>query len=1268
MNRFLLNIIVVFLPVVMFSQSSVQVHIQWPDLMTARSFNGNDINYYSFEGATNLYVFGALPVHHTDYELPSEYFGCKLEIKVLSRDTISPSSADMLADFDLIDLLPQYRIEYSGLTSHIYVLPFQRLETGEIVRFVDFEILVDLVPKGDKVQNPGSSPDYTETSVLSSGTWYKMGIVNTGVQKLSYTDLVTFGIDPTQLDPQKIGVFGNYNGMLHESNRVYRHDDLQENSIIVVGEEDGKFDEDDYILFYAQSATTWKYNIFTGRFDHSKNLYADTSYYFLSTDAGNHKRIQTISSLNDEPTETVLSFYDYTAHENDLKNLMHSGKQWYGEQFTGDTLERIFSFDFPNLNTDRPVYLYFEMVARAFINTYFEVYVNDIPVIDSIKFDKMSTNGSKYASQKNSKVTFFVDDDKLDVKVRYFSDDPTAIAWLNFIELNAEREMIFPGGQMEFRDPQVGASGNITRFEVDDVSDVVTVWEITDKFNPVAVDYKLSDNKLDFTLPTDSIREFIIFDQVTHYHPVDIHPVQNQNLHGINSVNFIIISPDNFLPQAERLAELHREMDGLKSIVVTADKVYNEFSSGAQDISAIRDFMRMLWKSEAFGNEPGYLLLFGDASFDYKYRIHENTNIIPTYQSKESLRETQSYATDDYFGLLDDDEGSNCRGNLDIGIGRFPVSKLEDATVAVDKVEHYMKKNDIVMKPWRNTICFIADDADHNLHLHQAKYLIVTTDTVQPIFNLNKIFSDAYTKVKVPGGKRYPDVNSKMNTQVNEGALIINYTGHGGLIGWSEELILDVPTIRSYDNLDNMPLFITATCEFSRFDNPEFVSAGEYLYLNKNGGGIALLTTTRLAFAAANIIVNQRIYKHLMEREDGERPRLGDMIRLSKIPSNDNFLNFALLGDPALRLAYPQYNVVTNAVNNNVVSKEADTVHALSLVSVRGSIVDHEGAKMEHFNGYVYPKVFDKPSEYMTLGTEVDSSPEEFELMDKILFNGKTSVVNGDFAFSFLVPKDIIYRYGFGKISYYALDTTNYIDAWGAYDQLLIGGMDEQFEPDNTGPDIALYFNDKSFETGDEIPKNSNFHAELFDHSGIHSTGHSLGRDIALTMDENLANTMIMNEYFIPDLDTYKSGKLSYLFNGLPDGWHILTLKAWDLQNNSSDATIDFYVDENADILLSNVMNYPNPFVDETYFGFIHNKNGSTMDVRIKIFDIKGRFVTQLDEKLGSSGNQAIPLKWDGKDQNGNPLPAGLYTYHLIVTDYTGNKSIQRQKMIKLNE
>ncbi|MCF6171187.1 MAG: type IX secretion system sortase PorU [Bacteroidales bacterium] len=1269
-NRLLPFFMLLLLPLVFVGQKEMTVHLNWEGIRSQQTVRGLSVNYLSFEGATNLYEFGALPVYSFSMPSPGEFLNYELSFSGIVADTVPEEVATTLTDIDMVRSEIQYRLVRNNDGFKLFILPFSLSEDKSILlKLNNFNVLVDIVPAEDHLKKPVSAVNYSGESVLNTGTWFKLGIVNTGIHKLSYADLQKMGLDPGQIAPDQLGIFGNYSGMLPEYNGDPRLDDLQENTIFVSGAEDGKFDEGDYVLFYAKSAVHWRYNIFTGRFDHRNNLYADTTFYFFTPDKGNNKRISTTNSSEQSPSETIDSYYDFAAHERDLENLVYSGKDWFGERLSLDTSERTFTFHFPGLKTDQPVYMNFEMVIRAYENTYYRIFVNDEIVIDSTRILAINNNGA-YARETKKKITFFADSEDLEVKVKYYTNLGTSIAWIDFIELNVEKELRFDGGQMGFRDPHTAAAGNITRFNFSGAPESSTVWDISDFHNPVNVNYVMEDDgSMHFTLPTDTIRDFIIFDETSAYSPVVTETVANQNLHGISQVNLVVVSPGIFLDQARRYANIHRELDGMTVEVVSLDQVYNEFSSGSQDVSAIRDFMRMLWKKGAFGGESGFLALFGDGSFDYKYRVRDNTNMVPTYQSDNSLILTKSFATDDYFGLLDDDEGLNASGILDIGVGRFPVSTKEQAKTAIDKLEHYLSRNAAVMRDWRNEICFVADDQDGNLHLKQASQLVNIIDTIPAWFITNKVFADAFTKVTVPGGKRYPDVSKRIKDQVENGALIVNYTGHGGLIGWAEERLLEVPTIREWKNLDNLTLFITATCEFSRFDDPEFVSAGEYAFLNEEGGAIALLSTTRLAFAAANIVINRRIYFHLMEQDkNGDYLRLGDLVRLSKNPSSPFYLNFTLLGDPALRLAYPKYNVVTTKVNNKISGEVADTVRGMSVVTVSGEIVDRSGNKIPGFNGFLYPKVFDKPSKYKTLGNDVGSYPVDFYLTDKILYAGKISIIDGSFEFTIPIPKDISYQYGFGKISYYALDTAQFVDAWGSYDELLIGGLDENAEIDDTGPEIEIYLDDHKFEPGMVTSSKPLLIAHLFDEQGIHSTGQSLGRDLALVMDKDYSNTHIVNEYFSPDVNTYQSGEVEYQLSNLSKGWHSLSLKAWDLQNNSSEEIIDFYVDDDAEILLREVLNYPNPFTETTKFGFIHNKSGTKLTVDIRIYDINGRFIGALNETVSTSGYQIQPILWNGRDQNGQEVKPGLYTYEISVTDFYGNVSVQRQKMIKLGE
>jgi hypothetical protein len=1265
MKNYLL-IILLSITVLAFGQEKIDVVLDWKGIQTSQTSSGTNINYLTFEGSNIDYQYGSLPVFIYSLKIESPVYSYDIEIVNQVFDTLPEESANLISDRDLIenDIVIQYN------SNRLRLLPLKYdVSTNKLFLLKSFSIHTTLVPVTVTKETSSAKPDYSDNSVLAQGNWYKMGIVKTGIHKIDRDALIEMGVDPDGIDVNKIGIFGNYTGMLPESNDKERADDLQENAAEYVGLDDGSFDEGDYILFYAQSQEKWRYNPFTARFDHFKNLYADTVFYFFTSDMGSRKQIYIEPGLSVEPTVIVNSFVDYFAHEQDLENMMSSGKEWFGERLSVEEPEISFNYYVPHLKTDKPLFMVFDIIARSFVTSSYKVFVNDGIAVDSTKITKVNPAAEGiFARRSTRSVTFFTDKDSLIIKPVYNSSSGSASAWINFFLLNYERDLIFDGGQMNFRQPMATGLGNKTLFELGNNGVGTEIWDVTDAFQPHKIGFNKSDGQIDFTISTDSLREFISFDNSTFYSPVSFEKVENQNLHSVDLVDLVIVCPPFLQQSAERLAKLHEEHDGMVSLIVSPEQIYNEFSSGSQDVAAIRDFMRMLYLKGVFKSGPGYLLLFGDASFDYKDRIQDNTNIVPTYESHESLRETQSYVTDDFYGLLDDDEGAYCQGVLDIGIGRFPVVNPEQAEAFIDKIESYIYKDQYNLNDWAKRICFIADDGDNNLHFKQAdKQLATIVDTLHPGFEINKIYSDAHTKVKIPGGYRFPDVNPKISSQVEDGALIINYTGHGGLIGWSDELILDVPMINNFHNLNNLPVFITATCEFSRFDNPMFTSAGEHTFLNEKGGGIALLTTTRLAYAHANIILNMRIYNNLLKREDGKRPRLGDMIRMAKNPSSTNFLNFTLLGDPALMLDLPDMEIETTSLNNKTVSIDPDTINALSEVSIGGRILNANGETASDYNGYLYPVVYDKPTVYSTLGNVGGSFPADFELEDKILYEGKTSVSNGIFEFSFFVPKDISYNYGFGKISYYAMDTLDDVDAWGGFNNFIIGGTNDLVENDGIGPDISMYVNSRDFSNGDQVKNDIVLLADFYDENGINVTGNSLGRDIVCVVDENTSGSRILNQSYNPDIDTYKKGSLSYDFGYLEPGWHTLGLRAWDLMNNSSTKTIEFLVvDEN--IALSGVYNYPNPFSENTTFAFNLGGKNLPSKVIIDIFDMRGNFIASLKSDFGEHGAYVNELKWDGTDGKGNKLKHGLYLYKILITDTQGDTHVIQQKMIKLSE
>ena len=676
--------------------------------------------------------------------------------------------------------------------------------------------------------------------------------------------------------------------------------------------------------------------------------------------------------------------------------------------------------------------------------------------------------------------------------------------------------------------------------------------------------------------------------------------------------------------------------------MVTTQQLYNEFSSGSQDITALKSFNKMLY--DRAGTNPNkmlkYVLLLGDASYDYKNRNPGNTNYIPAYQSFNSEHVLESYVSDDYIGFLDDNESDLLNSTLDIGIGRIMVNSVSQAQEVIDKTINYVT-NPACMKPWRNKLTFIGDDEDGNLHMEQSDELATRIDTTYHIYNLNKIYLDAYQQVSNAGGSTYPDVNTAIDKANESGSTIINYVGHGGELGLTHERVLGVSQIKGYQNINSLPLYITATCEFSRFDDPERTSAGEYMLLNPQGGALALLTTTRLVYARPNFELTKKFFAVAFEKVNGEWPKLGDLLRISKIGGNNiNTRNFSLLGDPASQLSYPTYQVRTEVIS--------DTIKSLQKVTISGIITDEFNQKITNFNGVVYPTIYGQRKTQSTLNND-DNGVFQFETQTNALFNGQASVKNGDFEFTFIVPKDIDFKYGTGKISYYV--ENGVLDGAGAFEKFYIGGREGSPDADKIGPTINLWLNDETFAIGGMTDQNPLIFAKVYDESGINTVGNGIGHDIVAVIDENTANAITLNDFYKSELDSYQKGSISYKLSNLTEGKHTLRLKVWDVYNNSSEAFTEFTVSNSSGFAIEHVLNYPNPFTTNTDFYFDHNALGQQLEIRVQIFTISGKLVKTIDYTDQSESYRAGPINWDGRDDYGDRIGKGTYIYKIKVTN-----------------
>jgi hypothetical protein len=1101
---------------------------------------------------------------------------------------------------------------------------------------------------------------YRSNSVLSTGTWYKLSVNNSGIYRVDIPFLQALGVSATNISSSAIRLFGNGGQMLAENNAVLRSDDLVENAIQVFDGGDGILNGNDYFLFFATGPDRWVKDSANKTFKHQKNLYANQSYYFLSI-GGNGSRVQN-SNTTAVPNKTVTTFRDRFFYEFDSSNFLKSGKEWYGEEFSnspGKQLAKNFTVNFPNLVTSLPVQIVSNTAARSNGSaSSFIVTANNVNAVQHFISPVGTGTYDAVAFASEQTGSFTTAQPTINIRYNYQQGSVNSQGWLNWFELFPHRQLSMNGtDQLQFRDWETTGAGNITEFRLQAASSATAVWDITNPLNPVNIQGQLSGSELRFINTTERLKEYVAFNNQNFLRPEAAGRVINQDLHNSTLKNYIIVSHPSLFSEAQRLATWHQQNNG--------------FSSGSPDPSAIRDFVKMYFDKAAGDTtkQPRYLLLMGDASYDYKDRIKENTNLVPCYESESSLDPLSTYTTDDFFGLLNDGDDINSTfpvSLLDIGIGRIPAKTLQEAKNVVDKIIRYHAKESF--GPWRNDMVLVADDEDNNLHLDDAEFHASTIQTDKR-FNLSKVYLDAYRQQSGSGGSRYPDANQVINNKIFSGTLIWNYSGHGGFRRLAEEVILDQEMVNSWNNANKLPLFITATCDFAPYDNPGIASIGENILMREKNGGIALMTTTRVVFAFSNRIINYNYFQQaLVQNVNGIFPALGDAVKRTKNFTYINFgdvinnRKFTLLGDPAVRLAFPVLKVKTNLINNTVPG--ADTLKALDKYIIKGEVTDFTGNKLTSYNGNVYPVIYDKVQSAKTVGNDPGSIPVQFNVQQNIIFRGKSKVVNGEFSYTFLVPKDINYQFGAGKISYYAEDGTK--DGNGAETSIIVGGVSSNPINDKTGPQIKAYLNDEKFAATGITNEQPVLLLKLFDSSGINTVGTGIGHDLTATLDNDNNRYFILNDYYEAESDSYQRGSVKFQLPKLAEGNHVLTIKAWDVVNNSSDYRLEFTVVKDEELKIKQLYNYPNPFTSRTTFMFEHNRPGENLQVTIRIFSTAGKLVKSISRTINNEGNRSFEIEWDGRDDYGSKIGRGVYIYRADVKDAKGKKQSALQRLVIL--
>lgn len=1124
--------------------------------------------------------------------------------------------------------------------------------------------------------------DFAANSVLSSGTWYKISVSTDGIYKLDKSFFETIGVDVSTLNPQQVNVYGNASGRLPESNAAVFYDDLVKDAIVAVGENDGVFNDGDYFLFYGVGPNRLDYNSATG-FEQNRHIYADASFYFIRIDdASGSSRISTLTDNLSSPTNTVNSYDYFALHEEEKYNLVGGGQRWYGELFDG-YLSQDFSFAIPNLILTEPLSVKYALASNASSSgNNFRFYSNG----SLLQTQAMSSASSDFA--RNSGVfTFTPSSSSFTLNLQFNRVNASVKGYLDFIEITSRRSLNYVGS-FRFRDTRSVGAGNVTKFQIVASGTSLSVWDVTNPRIPKAIQLSFNGSVYEFTQATDTLREFILFNNSDFKTPSLVGRLTNQNLHGLPQVDYVIVTHPNFLSQAQRLGDLHTA-NGTSTHVVTTSDIYNEFSSGAQDATAIKRFMKMFY-DRANGDpalQPKNLLLFGDATYDPKGRMPNNNYFVPTYEFVYSEDHLNAMVTDDYFGILGNNGSIASSDLMQIGVGRLLISNNEQAVEQVNKIEHYMKNGSQMYTGGANACCsgedgstfgnyrmnytLITDDDDDNEQgyfiKNDAEPAYKALKLEHPQMNATKIYCDANVQTSGAGGERYPEVFNKITDKVETGSLIVNYIGHGGEVGAAKERIITIPQIQSWANINKLGLFVTATCEFTKFDDPARVSAGEWISLNPVGGSIALMTTTRSVYFNVNTNTVKKLYENVFDRStDGEPLTLGEIMRLTKngSGSNDNKRSFNLIGDPNLKIAIPRYRIVTDSINHFDPDLVVDTVKALSKMHVVGHLEDYSGNVLTAFNGVLSPTIYDKVKISKTLQNEPNAPLINFEEQESALYKGKFSVKNGYFRFEFIVPKDINYNYGRGKISYYA--NSNLTDAGGVDTAFIVGGLNTSAPIDNDGPDIRLFLNDKNFVNGGITSTSPLLIIETFDENGINTVGNGVGHDLTLVIDGNTANPIVLNQYYSADLDQYQSGSIQYTMRNLSAGDHTIDVKIWDVNNNSNTARLDFTVRDQTELAIDHVLNYPNPFTTKTTFFFEHNQSCSSLNAQVQIFSVSGRLVKTINKEVPTAGFRIEGIDWDGTDDFGDQLAKGVYVYRVSVELPEGGKAEKMEKLVLL--
>jgi len=1093
--------------------------------------------------------------------------------------------------------------------------------------------------------SPSFSYNFTSQSVLASGNWVKIRVKETGLCKLSYEQLKQMGFK----NPAEVRIFGYGGAGLSENILERKTDDLNELPV---------YQGDNFFLFYAQGPKNWYYkeNSTTTEYDYSINPYSNYGYYFLSDDVGSKRRItKKECQLSSPDTIDVHNYQERQIYKKEEFNYVSSGNVWYGDKFYNGNFFST-SFNFPYIDTTKNASVLTKTAATSVEKSVIDLSYNfggtdlidsiihpqrtkDFLATESLLWNVLKPQGSNFCISAKYRGTGIAD---------YASVERIIVLAYQLLDMRSTNTLYF-------RNPSCNNVNKNYRYILNNCPSETQIWDISNPIEPKQMATEREGTKLSFVDSyASSPCEYVAFN-INNLNTISaefVSTVTNQNLHAERPVDYVIITHPKFMSGAIKIAKIHEETDNFSTLITTQEKIFNEFSSGTPDATAIRWFMKKLYQEN--GEKPFFLLLIGDGCFDNRGILAtEKTkinNLIVTYQGGSSVDESDTYVSDDYFCCLSDELPADEDAPRCISVGRIPCNTEEELNGFIGKIKSHIENKNY--GKWKNKIILLGDDNETSdnfrLFMRHADNVSDVIHEKNNAMEVKKVYLDAYTRVTGANGSRYPEVENIIKDEIDKGVMIFNYIGHSSKFGLSAEMVFTQNQARTIHN-ERRGLWIASSCEFARYDDLS-TSGGENLLFNPNGGALTLLGYTRVAHANLSEKIDLSLYSNMFLRDsDGIPLRIGEIVRIAKDSThykNRNKMKKVLLGDPALRLFYPNNKILTDSIIE-IDKGRIDTARALSEIRVYGHITDKDSAFMPDFNGTIHVTLYDKE---MTLYTKaniytnammINQKRHQYKDRPNVLYTGMAEVTNGKFSILMKIPKSINYNYGEGRLSYYAFDEENEYEAQGAYEDFIIGGSCEDIDYETDGPSISLYLNTKNFVSGDKVNSSPVLYANLFDESGINASGCGIGHDITLTLNES-KEPIILNDYFSFIQDSYKEGNVAYQLKNLGNGTYTLTLKAWDLMNNSSTKSIQFVVDNDLDIEVEDLIVYPNPAKDDITLTLMHDHPQTIQSFRFILYDINGKIVYKSDD-ITSKNDGQISWTWDLCAQTGRRIDAGCY-------------------------